>query len=240
MKNKFELFSIFMASSLFLICFGCKKDNNNSNGILFNPNLTYGTVTDIDGIVYKTITIINQTWMAENLKVIHYRNGDSLTNVTENAGWKTLNYGAYCDYNNTPGNSAIYGKLYNWFAVHDSRNIAPIGWHVPTKAELEILNDHLGGEIISGSKLKETGTSHWLSPNSGATNESGFTAVPGGWRDVSGIYYNINEVVHLWTATESNEKRAWSNILSYDNPGFYKDDHTLKVSGFSVRCVKDN
>ena len=150
-----------------------------------------GTVTDIDGNTYQTVKIGDQWWMAENLKVTCYRNGDAIPNITDGTTWASLSTGAYCEYNNDINNVATYGRLYNWYAVTDSRNIAPAGWHVPSDAEWKQLEMYLGMSqseadatgwrgTDEGGKLKEVGTMHWNSPNTGATNESGFTALPGG------------------------------------------------------------
>ena len=149
--------------------------------IFSTATLSGGTVVDIDGNVYNTVTIGTQVWMVENLKTTKYRNGDAIPNVTGNASWVALSTGAYCWYNNDAATyKATYGALYNWYAVGDSRNIAPSGWHVATDSEWTTLSTFLGGESIAGDKLKEIGTSHWLSPNTGATNSNGFTAFPGG------------------------------------------------------------
>lgn len=155
---------------------GCNKENPTGNE-------SNATVKDIDGNQYQTVKIGSQVWMKENLKVTRYRNGDPIPRVTVNSEWVDLATGAYCACYNDEGTTAFtYGYLYNWYAVDDRRNLAPAGWHVPTDAEWQILMDYLGGEILAGGKLKETGTSHWASPNTGATNESGFTARPGGIR----------------------------------------------------------
>jgi len=170
-----------------------------------------GTVTDIDGNVYKTVKIGNQWWMAENLKVTRYRNGDPIPNITDNHTWVDLSTGAYCNYNNDISNVATYGRLYNWYAVDESRNIAPAGWHVPTDDEWKQLEIYLGMSPTEadethwrgtdeGGKLKETGTTHWYSPNTGATNESGFTALPGGYR-VSGGFSSLGFGAYFWSST---------------------------------------
>jgi uncharacterized protein (TIGR02145 family) len=208
---------------------------------VFNPNLTYGTVKDIDGNVYKTITIGTQTWMAENLRTTHYQNGEPIPEVTNSTEWTHLYTGAYCNYLNTRDKNdiATFGRLYNWFTISDKRNIAPAGWHVPSVDEWTILEGYVGGESIAGGKLRETGTTHWQSPNNEATNESGFTAVPGGER----LYFDggfglINFDSYLWSSTESNQGYAWclftDTYISYASPG---TDH--KTYGFSVRCLKD-
>lgn len=199
-----------------------------------------GIVTDFDGNSYQTIEIGDQCWMMENLKVTHYRNGDPIPNVTDHGTWIGLTTGAYCDYNNDTSNVAVYGRLYNWFAIDDSRNIAPEGWHVPSDAELQTLVDYLGGDAVAGGAMKETGTTHWDSPNSGATNASGFTALPGGLRDTDDMfdYMGMGAVAYFWSSTESPPNHAWTRKLYYTGAianrlGYYKQ------YGYSVRCVRD-
>ena len=199
-----------------------------------------GTVTDIDGNVYNTVIIGTQTWMVENLKVTHYRNGDSLPNIISDNDWYNLTTGAYCNYENESEIGSTYGKLYNWYAVQDSRNIAPTGWHVPTKSEWDTLTKFLGGSDVAGGKLKETGTSHWLSPNTGATNVSGFTALPGGIRQNQGGFYSLTTRGCFWTTTEYSPTCAWFwgiwNFLTYANRDYFNND---EHDGYSVRCLKD-
>jgi len=196
------------------------------------------TVTDIDGNVYQTVLIGDQCWMMENLKVTHYRNGDPIPNVTDNSTWEGLTSGAYCEHNNDPGNVATYGRLYNWYAVDDSRNIAPEGWHVPTDAEWQVLVDYLGVDGVAGGKLKEAGTTHWVSPNTGATNESGFTALPGGYRCYDGGFYNMSSHAYFWSSTEYDDNYAWSRSLGF-NYSEVGRSYGSKDYGFSIRCVKD-
>jgi uncharacterized protein (TIGR02145 family) len=196
------------------------------------------TVTDIDCNVYQTVKIGEQVWMAENLKVTHYRNGDPIPNVTDNTEWAGLSTGAYCEYNNDINNVAIYGRLYNWYAVDDSRNIAPAGWHVPNNTEWQILVDYLGGGAVAGGKMKEAGTTHWQNPNTGATNESGFSALPGGYRRNDSPYLYLGHFALFWSSTESFGGGAWSRNLDYQ----YSDigyNNPNKRHGFSIRCVKD-
>lgn len=198
------------------------------------------TVTDIDGNVYQTVTIGTQVWMEENLKVTHYRNGDSIPNVTDGAAWSTLTTGAYCEYNTDSANVPTYGRLYNWYAVADSRNIAPVGWHVATDSEWQTLSDSLGGDLVAGGKLKEAGTAQWNSPNTGATNESGFSALPGGYRYFgSGTYFTMGNYASFWSSTEYSSSYAWGLFLGYDNLGITRGGY-VKGYGFSVRCVRDN
>ncbi len=212
-------------------------------------------LTDIDGNVYQIVKIGNQWWMAENLKVTHYRNGDAIPNVTNADQWIELATGAYCNYNNDTIHVASYGRLYNWYAVKDSRNIAPEGWHVPTDIwtddwnELEMdlgMSQTQAGLSMwrgrdEGGKLKEQGTAHWNSPNTGATDSSGFSALPGGYRDVRGAgdyYYNMGFYSAFWTSAEYDSNLAWSRWLAYSRSQVYRgyDDKRL---GYSIRCVRD-
>ena len=198
------------------------------------------TVTDIDGNIYHTVTIGTQVWMVENLKTTKYRDGTAIPNVTGSTAWAALTTGAQCDYNNTASNSTTYGKLYNWYTVGDSRNIAPTGWHVPTDAEWTTLTDYLGGESVAGGKLKEAGTAHWLSPNTGATNETGFSALPGGYRgNYGGTFDNLGSDGSWWSATEYNTSFAWYRRMYSADSGVYRDNFYYKTNGFSVRCVRD-
>jgi len=196
-----------------------------------------GTVTDIDGNVYNTVIIGTQVWMVENLKTTKYRNGDPIPNVTGDAAWVALNTGAYCwDNNDAAPNKIAYGALYNWYSVADSRNIAPTGWHVPTDAEWTTLTTFLGGESVAGGKLKETGTTHWQI-NTGATNSSGFTALPGGIRYLSfvGVGYNGN----WWSSTANGAgDYAWIRYL-YNDSAYVMRGYFYKLDGYSVRCVRD-
>ncbi|MBU0713276.1 PEGA domain-containing protein [bacterium] len=215
--------------------------------------VTFGEeVTDIDGNVYKTVKIGDQWWMAENLKVTHYRNGDAIPNVTGDTEWSNLTTGAYCNYNNDDNNATnadTYGRLYNWYAVNDSRNIAPTGWHVPSDEEWKELEMYLGMSqsdadatgvrgTDEGGKLKETGTNHWSSPNTDATNESGFAALPGGYRGFYGSVYYMGNYAYFWSSTESEGGSAWGRRLNYSNSDVYRY-YFSKQYGFSVRCVRD-
>ena len=197
---------------------------------------------DIDGNIYQTIQIGNQEWMAENLKVTRYRNGDDIEYVTDNNQWSNLSTGAYCYYSNSSSNGDIYGALYNWYAVEedDTRGLAPEGWRVPTDAEWQTLVDYLGGSSVAGGKMKETGTAHWNSPNTGATNESGFTALPGGYRNFyNGSFDYLGNYGYFWSATEYSAYYAWSRILVYDSTEVYRNYYDYKQYGYSVRCIRD-
>jgi len=220
------------------------------NEVSFTTSSSPGTVTDIDGNIYQTITIGTQVWMAENLKVTHYSNGDAIPNVTNSETWVGLTTGAYCEYNNDVNNVTTYGRLYNWYAVDDSRSIAPEGWHVPTDEEIKQLEMYLGLSQAEadatgwrgtdeGGKLKETGTTHWVSPNTGATNESGFSALPGGARNYFGHFVSMGYRAFFWSSTEDDDSYyAWVRDLNYDRSGVDRGGGS-KQNGFSVRCVRD-
>lgn len=218
--------------------------NNTGTGYGSNVSFTTlpgsgNTVTDIDGNTYNTVTIGTQVWMVENLKTTKYRNGDTIANVTGNSAWAATITGAYCNYNNNANSSITYGRLYNWYAVNDNRKIAPTGWHVPTDADWTTLTTYLGGEGVAGGKLKETGTTHWQSPNTGATNETGFTALPGGDRLYStGVFYDKGVYCFCWSSTANDASTAWVRALdnSYSN---VSRSNNPKSNGFSVRCIKD-
>ena len=213
-------------------------DTAASNNILFNPNLTYGTLTDIDGNVYKTITIGNQTWMAENLKVTHYRNGDPIPNVTGSTAWYNLTSGAYCDYNNDASNSAIYGHLYTWFAATDNRNIAPAGWHIPNDLDWNTLVGYLGGGD-EANKMKESGLVHWK-PSNASTNSSGFTALPGGYRvGYNGSAYTvfgyINTYGVYWSSSVSTFDSNQGSCRYFDSRSTVTWTSGFKMHGFSIK-----
>lgn len=240
-------FSLIIPILILLYSAGCKKDDN------YDPT-TRGKVTDIDGNVYNTDTIGTQIWMKENLKTTKYRNGDLIPNVTVKADWSTLTSGAYCWFNNdSTVNKATYGALYNWYAVSDSRNIAPKGWHVPTDAEWKVLEVFLGMTSAEadirgwrgtnqGCKLKEMGSLHWQYNNTTSTNSSGFTALPGNRRDQGGVFpsdrLDVGWSGYWWSATENDSSSAWDRQLhsNYDTEGRSPTD---KRFGFSIRCVKD-
>jgi uncharacterized protein (TIGR02145 family) len=214
-------------------------------------NYETGTLTDINGNVYRTVKIGNQWWMAENLRVTRYRNGNKIWNVTDQIRWSEMTMGAYCNYENDTSYVSTYGCLYNWYALVDSRNIAPEGWHVPTDDEWKELEMHLGMSqseadnwsargTHEGGKLKESGTIHWFIPNSGATNESGFTALPGGYRTslYSVGFRYIGYRARFWTFTEEDNRSAVYRLLMYTNEYVYRETYD-KQGGFSVRLVKD-
>lgn len=206
-------------------------------------------VADVDGNTYQVVKIGNQWWMAENLKVTHYRNGGAIPNATGNADWSSrIISGAYCSYNNDTTYTAVYGNLYNWPAVNDIRNIAPVGWHVPSDEEWKELEMTLGMSkaeadaegwrgTSQGGKLKEAGTAHWKSPNTGATNESGFSALPGGYRADVGTFYDIDSNAYFWSSTSLPNLCAYGRVLSSSHSGVSRK-FSIGSWGFSVRCLR--
>lgn len=220
----------------------------NSQGTSYGSSVSFttqkeieSTVTDIDGNTYHTITIGQQVWMIENLKTTKYRNGDPIPNVTSDNEWINLQTGAYCDYENNSGNSSVYGKLYNRYAVLDKRNIAPNGWHVPYHFDWDVLTIHLSPGINIVDELKESGTTHWQSPNSSATNGSGFTALPGGYRDrTDGKFLLLGSVAYWWNSARDTDlvQFAMGRFLSEDSNNLGSLFVTPSF-GLSVRCVKD-
>lgn len=212
----------------------------NAVGTSYGDEISFATyaVMDIDGNGYYSVIIGTQVWMTANLKVTTYRNGDPIPNVAHGEAWGSLTSGAYCDYNNEASNSATYGRLYNWYAVSDPRNVAPPGWHVATQTEWNTLVGFLGGDDVAGGKLKETGITHWQSPNTGATNVTGFTALPGGARGFQNIYANLGTDDSWWTATENDAATAFGRYVVFSTTSCHWYS-VGKENGSHIRCVKD-
>jgi uncharacterized protein (TIGR02145 family) len=183
------------------------------------------------------VTIDSQIWTGCNLSVTTYRNGDPIPEVTDPTAWVALTTGAWCYYNNDPANAATYGRLYNWYAVNDVRGLAPVGYHVPTDAEWITLTTFLGGEPIAGGPLKETGTIHWNVPNSGATNTTGFTGLPGGLRYFDGTFLDFGNY-GLWWSASGVGASAWYRYMNYNSSYLFRTVYD-KIDGFSVRLIKD-
>lgn len=197
---------------------------------------TNNTATDIDGNVYRTVTIGNQIWMAENLRVTRFRNGDTIPHIADAVAWSRAPAAAYCYYNNDTGKLNSYGLLYNWHVINDSRNIAPEGWHLPDEQELATLIAYAGGDTIAAGKLKDT--THWLLPNAGATNEYHFSALPAGYRLHTGSFHTLGSNGYWWLRTGSYEMYAWSPRMFM---GFadVRRDHRFQNYAMAVRCIKD-
>jgi len=201
-------------------------------GAISTPSL----LIDCDGNNYPAITIGDQVWMAENLRVTHYKNGDAIPNVTDNIIWSTILSGVYCWYNNDQSANEKYGPLYNWYAVEDYRGLCPDGWHVPTEAEWTTLITYLGGTTEAGGKMKAT-SDLWDSPNY-ATNISKFSGLPGGYRSDNGTSYAIGSTGYFWSSTIFSSTQAKSCYLQAASQ-YGSLDNLDKRRGFSVRCIRD-
>jgi uncharacterized protein (TIGR02145 family) len=191
------------------------------------------TLRDIDGNTYKAVQIGDQCWIAENLRTTKYQDGSSIPNVKNNSQWGNLSTGAWSHYDNQVANDSKYGKLYNWYAVADSRNICPVGWHVPRDAEGTVLSDYLGEN--PGFKMKST--SGWNN-NGNGSNSSGFSGYPGGHSNNLGNFFVIERNAYFWSSTESSSSNAWYRPLGSNNQELYRS-FTIKLDGFSVRCIRD-
>jgi len=218
----------------------------NSVGTAYGNEVSFNTssgiiVTDIDGNDYQTVIICDQTWIMSNLNVSRYKDGTEIPQVTDPTEWKNMTTGAWCYYENDTENGKVYGKLYNWYAVHDSKGLAPEGYHIPSLNEWETLVACLGGESVAGGKMKEQGLSHWNSPNTGANNSSGFNGLPGGSRYLYEVYIfgEIQQSGGWWSSTESNSDQATFIYLYNNSAAVQFVDNYYKESGYSVRCIKD-
>lgn len=238
-----------------------------ATGIIFNPDITYGTMTDQDSNVYKTITItitksarmagnlkstgktndlaVSQTWMAENLRTTKFNDGTPIPNITNGIEWSDLTTPAYCWYNNdAAANKDTYGALYNWYAVNSGK-LSPVGWHVPTDGQTDnewaALITYLGGADVAGGKLKEIGFTHWTTPNTGADNSSGFTALPGGMRSVTGDFHFIGIDGAWWGSSHENPAvfTVWWQGMGNSYGGIIRGTDGGR-SGYSVRCIRNN
>ncbi|HER09313.1 MAG TPA: hypothetical protein ENO20_10445 [Bacteroides sp.] len=199
-----------------------------------------GFITDIDGNVYTTIRLGTQTWMAENLRTTTLKDNSAISPVTADVDWAALTAPGYCWYGNVVSNSPVAvtcGALYNWHTV-SSENLCPDGWHVPSQDDYNSLVSFVGGTEIAGGKLKENGTKHWNSPNTLATNLSGFTALPAGMRNADGGYAGIGNAALFWTSSEHSAAAGVCAVL-LNNSGAYGEKNYAKEVGLSVRCVKD-
>jgi len=240
-----KLFSLVLAGFMFSFITSCSKTDDASIA---------KTVTDINGNVYDTVKIGTQTWMVENLKTTKYRNGDSIPNVTVAAIWTNLTTGGYCNYNNETYFGTKYGRLYNWYAVSDSRNLAPVGWHVATEADWTTLQNYL---IANGYNYDGTTVGNYIAKSLSATtdwsinttigsigndlsknNKSGFTALPGGYRIYDGSFANMGNHAFWWTSIESSSTNAVYCYLHFSSSALSVYP-AAKNWGRSVRCVKD-
>lgn len=232
-KNRIWISYFIVMGFLFILTNNCKKDYNN-------------TIISIDKAIDSTfytasVTIGTQVWMTKNLKTRRYRNGDKIWTTTPSTLDITskVNPKYQWPYDADEINVDTYGRLYTWYVITDSRGVCPRGWHVPTDEDWTILITYLDGKPFAAGNLKETGTTHWATPNTGATNETDFTALPGGYRFSFGRFSDIGFSGFWWSSSDSSESTVYGRgLLNYNNqiPRFKFD----KQDGLSVRCIKDN
>jgi uncharacterized protein (TIGR02145 family) len=227
-RMKIKLTSIILSAFILVsIVTGCSKDDNPPD-----------SVTDIEGNIYKTVRIGNQVWMAENLKSSTLSDGTQIPDVPDAIAWNELTTPGLCWYNNDVlAHKDIYGALYNYYTVNTGK-LCPAGWHVPSRDEWQQLRDVMGDTLTGGGKLKEEGTEHWKTPNTGAVNSMGFTALPAGIRYFEGTYNSLSYFTSFWSSTAADDNKAWYLSLYYSD-AIAAMNKTSKKDGFSVRCIKD-
>ena len=239
--------TLFVGEGSFVIIPGLSEANGFTTGTtlhscgaenVHNPDLVYRSMTDQEGNVYKTIVIGTQEWMAENLNTSLYRNGDAIPTNLDNTTWQNTTDGAWAYYDNDISYACPRGKLYNWFACTDARNLCPQGWHIPSDNDWTELTNYLGGDAIAGSKMKSSGTLYWLSSNTESDNSSGFSATSGGMRHRNGTYQLIGANGQWWSSTPFNSTSAWNRLLISGNINA-EIIASRKEYGFSVRCLRD-
>ena len=217
-----------------------ERSSNGTGHIIFleEGDILPPHVSTIPQVIIPEVIIGTQTWALKNLDVAFYNNGDPIPEVQDPTAWAALTTGAWCSYDNNPANDAIYGKLYNWFAVNDPRGLAFAGFHIPSDSEWTTLSTSLGGTSVAGGAMKEAGLLHWQSPNTGANNSSGFTGLPGGFRFNFGTFITIGYNGCWWSSTENGTTDAWNRSLVFNTSNVDRG-FTNKKLGFSVRCLKD-
>ena len=244
--------TLFVGEGNFVIIPGLSEANGFTTGTILhscgaadmhNPDIIYGSMTDQEGNVYKTIVIGTQEWMAENLSTSVYRNGDVIATGLSTSQWTNTVQGAWAYFQNDASKNCPFGKLYNWYSCVDARELCPTGWHVPTDADWTVLSDYLGGEAIAGGKMKTLGMSDsatglWSAPNSGATNSSGFSGIPGGYRMLQGPYSNLEFIGYYWSSSDFVTLSAYYRYIIYDDVDLTRATGG-KGNGFSVRCLRD-
>jgi uncharacterized protein (TIGR02145 family) len=226
MKIRISSYLILLGALVSLIM-GCSKKDSPPD-----------PVTDIEGNTYKTVRIGDQVWMAENLRTSTFSDDAEIPVVEDAESWNELTFPGLCWYNNDESaNKDTYGALYNYYSVASGK-LCPNGWHVPSRDEWQQLRDVLGDTLTGGGKLKEEGTLHWKTPNTGAVNSNGFTALPGGIRYFEGTFNSVSCFTAFWSSTESDNDKAWYLSLYYSD-AVVAMNKISKKDGFSVRCLKD-
>jgi len=230
MKSGFITFSMILAASASTLI-GCTKTSDDTTA---PPAGDPATVTDVDGNVYKTVRIGTQLWITENLRTTRYNDSTAISTGLSNGDWGSASMGAYSVYDGDANNNATYGKLYNWHAVMTGK-LAPKGWHVPSESEWQTMIEYLGGSSVAGGKLKST-SSLWMAPNTGATNSSGFSGLPSGYRGSTGAYSLITKSAYFWAATQRNTTQGEYFLLDNDFASSNANGAT-KTFGYAVRCI---
>jgi uncharacterized protein (TIGR02145 family) len=225
MKEKFPPLILILAVLISLIT-GCRKNEK-----------PLDPVVDIDGNIYKTVNINNKIWITENLRTTSYNDGVNIPLTTDADKWNNLKSDGFCWYNNDDSYKDTYGAIYNGYAIVKG-NLCPDGWHIPSVDEWRELSSALGDSTIAGGKMKEAGADHWLSPNKGADNSSGFDGLPSGIRYFEGTFSSIQTYTAIWSSTETSDDNLWSAGLYYADSGLSLN-HKNKRYGFSVRCIKN-
>lgn len=228
------MMGLFIMQPLFKI-FKMKKIFSIAGALFLSVQLIFAQVMPQGFLIGPTGMIGSQLWATKNLAVTTFKNGNTIPNYTSSVGWSALTTPAMCSYNFDTNNDAVYGKLYNWYAVNDSRGVCPTGWHVPSDAEFAQLNTYIGAD---GGALKEVGTTHWISPNTGATDKYAFTALPAGYMGTT-TPSNLGNITLFWTTSSYDATHAYTWSLSKDNAAFTTSVANTKVGGFSVRCLHD-
>jgi uncharacterized protein (TIGR02145 family) len=236
---------IFIVAGLLFISLSCKKEvsspslNNVTNPVDSTKVVKLDTtvVKDVEGNSYKILKIGNQFWLAENLKTFKYNDGTLINLIVSDSLWITDTLGAVCHYNNVSENSKIYGAMYNWYAVKTNK-LCPSGWKVPSSSDWDTLSNFLGGDQISGSKLKEVGTQLWSTSNENVTNEFGFTALPTGTRNQFG-FFSQGVVTYWWSTYDDGYDGLSASVRGvYHSFDVLANQGLLKTTGLPVRCVK--
>lgn len=231
-------FAAITGIALFLFLLTGLNLNWGGNNLDCHTQILSETVSDFDGNVYHTVKIGTQTWMVENLKVTHYRDGTPIPNIYDNDRWPLAKEGAYCLVNNSSEYKETYGVLYNFYAVDDDRLLCPEGWHVPSETECMMLINYLGGKNIAGEKIKDNSLKLWKSEHTNATNESGFSGLPAGGRGRLGSPGDVGYYATWWSSTSYDSLYAWHWGLYPEKNGI-RSNPGHKASGFSVRCIQD-
>ena len=226
-------YAYLLAFALMMLFNNCKKED-----ILEDSFYSLDSVIDIEGNEYKIVSLFGQTWMAENLKTTTLNEGTPIIEAADSAAWTTTTSAAYCWYNNDSlAYKKNYGALYNWYTVKTEK-LCPKGWRVPNEIDWELLVDSLKGQAVAGGKLKHAGSEFWRATNAGATNSSGFRALPGGYRNLAGNFKYLGDYGYWWSALNYDGKKAWYHNLFYYSPRVYRNYFDLNM-GFSVRCIKN-